>query len=69
VLGEDLTRRGQPHAATCAVEQPHAERVLELSDGLRQRRLGHRETHRRAAEVELVAHREEVPEVADLDRR
>ncbi len=67
VTEEHLTRRGQAHATSIAVEELHADPRLELPDRTRQRRLRHPESERCSSEVSLLRHGQEVPELAGLD--
>ena len=66
-LCEDRTRRRHRDNSARPLEETDAELRLELSDRLRERRLGDVQAFRRSAKVQLIAHREEVAEVANLD--
>ena len=71
---EDLARaheerrpgRGQLDLALVAQQQRRADLLLELADLLAQRRLGHVQALRRAAEVQLLGDGDEVAQVAEL---
>jgi hypothetical protein len=52
-----------------ALEELDAKGILELADGLRQRRLSHVQARGGAPEMQLLVHGEEVPEVPQLDGR
>src|SRR2546421_340410 len=69
LLREDQSCRGRRDGTTRSLEEPDAECRLQLLDRLRERRLGDVQALRRPAEVQLLAHREEVAEVANLDGR
>ena len=56
-------------AATDPVKQRHAEFTFEGGDRLRQRRLGHHQMLRGAAEPVVVGHRQEEFELPDVHRR
>ncbi|SOY69664.1 hypothetical protein CBM2589_A90999 [Cupriavidus taiwanensis] len=58
--------RGQPHPAAVAVEQPRADRGLELLDIERQRRLRDGQPARGAAVVQFLGQHEEVTQVAEF---
>src|SRR3954451_9931147 len=60
---------GEHDAARRAVEQPHAELLLELADLLADRGLGDVEAIRRTAEVQLLRDRDEVPQVTEFHAR
>ena len=68
LLREDAPRLGELHHAARPLEELHAELGLELANRLRQRRLRDVELPGRTAEMELLAHREEVAQVPELDR-
>src|SRR6185369_11294221 len=59
-------RVGELDAALVAVEEAHAELLLELADLLADRRLGDVQPLRGAAEVPLFGGSDEVPEVSEL---
>ena len=71
---EDLARaheerrpgRGQLDLALVAQQQLRADLLLELADLLAQRRLGHVQALRRAAEVQLLGDGDEVAQVSEL---
>jgi hypothetical protein len=60
--------RGQRHAPARALEQRRADDRLERPDQLAHARLRNAQALRRAAEVQLIGHREERTQVAQLDR-
>ena len=72
--GEDLARAdeerrpggGQLDLALVAQQQRRADLLLELADLLAQRRLGHVQALRRAAEVQLLGDGDEVAQVSEL---
>lgn len=68
LVEEHLTRAGERDAAAVAFEQGDAKASLELLDRPRQRRLGDAEPLGRPAEVQLLGDRDEVPELAGLQR-
>jgi hypothetical protein len=68
LLGEDAPRVGQLHDAARPLEELDPERRLELSNRLREGRLRDVELLGRSPEVQLVAHRQEVAQVPELDR-
>src|SRR5919206_2099085 len=68
LLREDAPRLGELHHAARPLEELHAELGLELANRLRQGRLRDVELPGRPPEVELLAHREEVAQVPELDR-
>ncbi len=59
---------GELHAALGALEQPHAQLLLQVGDGLRQRRLRHVQARGGAAEVQLVGDGDELAPQAQLDQ-
>jgi hypothetical protein len=67
LLGEDASGLGRGHAAARALEELHAELLLEPPDRLRQRRLGDPQPLGRPVEVQLLDDRQEVPEMAKPD--
>src|SRR4051812_24003838 len=52
-----------------AVEEPHAQFLLELANLLTDRRLRHMETLCRSAEVQLLGNRDEVPQMTQFHSR
>ena len=64
---ERATGVGEPHLAGRAVEELDAEVALELADRSAERRLGHVQALRGAAEVQLLRHGDEVAQMAQLD--
>jgi hypothetical protein len=68
LLCERHARGGRRDDATRAIEKLDAELLLELADGLRERRLCDVKPFRRMAEVELLTDGEEVPQVSQVDR-
>jgi len=60
------TGRGERDRAAVADEQPNAQILLERLDLLRQRRSRDQQTCRRPAEIELLGHRHEVPQLAQF---
>jgi hypothetical protein len=58
--------RGQGHRAAVAVEQPHPKVVFEGLDLLRQRGPGDQQPLGGPAEVQLLGHRDEIPQLAQL---
>jgi hypothetical protein len=64
---EGLAVAGQEDAAPRALEQCHAEDVLQLGDGLGDRRLGDGQGLRRTAEAAPGRDLQEAGQVADLD--
>jgi hypothetical protein len=63
---ERLACNGQGHLSLRAVEQTDAELLLEFTNLLANRRLGDVQPFGRAAEVQLLGYRDEVPEVTEL---
>ena len=59
--------RAQRHAALRALEQPRAQRALQLLDGLRQRRLGHVQALRGAAEVQFFGQHGKLAQRPEFD--
>ena len=64
---EQLPGVGQQHRAAGAGQQRRPELAFQLQDGLAQRRLGHVEPLRRAAEVQFFGDRNEVPGLPYFD--
>ena len=62
------SRGGQLHPPRRAYEQDDSEIALELADRARERRLRHVQPLGGAAEVQLLGHRDEVAQLAQLDR-
>ncbi len=68
-LGQQrLAGRRERHAAPGAVEQHHAQRLLELGDGLGDRRLRHVQPQRGAAEVQFLGHGHELAPGPQVDQ-
>ena len=57
---------GQRHGTAGAVEQAHLQLLLQRADLLAERRLGHAEAFRGAAEVQFLGHGDEVAEVTQF---
>jgi hypothetical protein len=62
-------RRRQPHLARSALEQVDLELPLEPPDGLRDGLLGHVQLRCRPGEVQLLGHRDEGAELAEVRHR
>ena len=69
VLEQRRARRGERDAAAIALEQPHAELVLERPHLLADARLGQVQPVGGAAEVQLLGDRDERPELAEFHSR
>ena len=67
-LEQSRPGRCQLDAARRPHEQDQPELALQLADRARQRRLRHVQTLRRAAEVQLLRHGDEVPQLPQLNR-
>jgi hypothetical protein len=67
-LEQQRPSRSQLHPTGRAHEQHHPEIALELTNRTRQRRLRHLQTPRRPGEVQLLRHRDEIPELPKLNR-
>ena len=66
---EDTARVRQRHVMTAPIEERDANRRFELPDLLAERRLGGVQPGRGAREVQLVGHRDEVPEMPEFHPR
>jgi hypothetical protein len=64
---QGLARRRQGHAAAAALKQAQAQGVLQLADGLGERRLGHVKGPRGAAKVQALGHGQELLKQAQID--
>ena len=64
-----FTGGGERNAALRTVEQLHAERFLQLRDGLRHRRLRHVQTTSGAPEVQFFGDCDELPPGTEIDER
>jgi hypothetical protein len=67
-LEQDLARRRELHPPGRAVQERRAELGLHPADVLGERRLGHVQARGGPAEVLLLGHRHEVPQVAQVHR-
>src|SRR5438034_197194 len=65
-LQEGISGGGQSDASLGSPQQLYFEVLFERSDLLAERRLGDLQPRRRAAEVELFGHRNEVPTVTEV---
>lgn len=63
VAAEDLSLRGEAHAAVLPVKQPQIELLLQLGDGHADGRLGHVQPLGRPGEGAGIAHRQQVSEL------
>src|SRR5690606_38487058 len=66
---EHPSRVGEPHLAPAPVEERGADQPLQPLDLLRERGLGDPQPRRGAPEVQLLRHRDEVAETAELESR
>jgi len=66
VAAQHLPRRRQLHVAGQPVEQRRPQLPLQSPDLLRRRRLRHEARLRRAGEVSVLGHRQEVPELPNV---
>src|SRR5206468_6262076 len=66
---EGLAGRRQAHVAAVALQEFGADVVLQQPDLAAERRLGHVQAFGGAAEVQLLSHRDEAAELADLKHR
>ena len=69
VRQQGFTGSGECNTALRAVEQLHAERFLQLRDGLRHRWLGHVQASRGAAEMQFFGDCNELPPGTQVDER
>jgi hypothetical protein len=63
---QDRTGFGQGHRPAVALEQGDTQAAFELTDRPRQWRLGYAQALRRSAEVQLLGHGDEVPQLSCL---
>jgi hypothetical protein len=68
LVEQHLTRPGEGDAAAVSVQQSHPEAAFQLLDGPGQRRLGDTEALGRPAEVQFLGDRDEIPQLAGLQR-
>jgi hypothetical protein len=69
VWQERLAGSGKGYGARAAVKERFPELALEPSDLSADPRLGDRHTARRARELPLFGHRDEVPELPEIHKR